>query len=412
MTLRADHKRSTRSGRDDAADASRFFSRVGYAALAVGAPVSVVIHPIALFIVFPIGVAMILMAAALEAKPGFASRALRAFAAPTFLILVAGLGWATLSVLWTPYPVPALQHVLKLSLLIVATLLAVAAPRENAHATDLYLFPIGVVLGMIVTAAKGLADVLGYASHNGGVEAGAVALAVLLFPSLGGLTARGRNGYARLLLILSLAFAYLAGYAPLTIALFAGYLALSFAISDMARTARELAWAAAALVQLSPLIPAFAPTIAAWVFDVKLATLPPPYAQLSVAADVFTHDKLRLLTGHGFATVGGGVRDMILPPHTPRSLAFSVWYELGVVGAVIAAVGVWFGFHDLMKAPPRLAPFMAAGFVAIAALAFVNVDLDDMTAMTLIGVAVISTDVAARSQYRTTRPSAASLANL
>ena len=103
---------------------------------------------------------------------------------------------------------------------------------------------------------------------------------------------------------------------------------------------------------------------------------------------------------------------MILPPYTPRSFAFTVWYELGVVGAVIAAAGVWFGFHDLDKAPPRLAPFIAAGFAAFVALAFFNVDFDDMTAPTLIGVAVIATDVAARSQYRTTRPSAASLANL
>ncbi len=401
-----------RSGRDDAVDASRFFSRVGYAALAIGSPLAVVIHPLALFIVFPIGVAMIVAAAILEGKPGFLGRGFRAFARPTFLALVAGLAWATLSVLWTPYPVSALQHALKLGLLIAATLLAIAAPRENARATDLYLFPIGVVLGMIAVAAKGLAGVVGHIPDDGGIAAGAVALAVLLFPALGGLTARGRNGYARLLLILALAFAYVAGYGPLSVALFAGYLAMSFAISDLGRTSRELAWGAAALILLCPLIPAFAPTVASWIFGVKLANLPPPYAQLSVAADVFTHDKFRLLTGHGFATVSRGVRDLILPRYTPQSLAFTVWYELGVVGAVIAAVGVWFGFGELDKAPSRLAPFMGGGFAAIVALAFAEVDFNDMTAATLIAVAVISTDVAARSQYRTTRPSAASLANL
>ena len=63
--------------RDDAADASRFFSRIGYAVLAVGAPVGVVVHPLALFVIFPIGVALILMAAALDAKPGFLDRVLR-----------------------------------------------------------------------------------------------------------------------------------------------------------------------------------------------------------------------------------------------------------------------------------------------------------------------------------------------
>ena len=55
---------------------------------------------------------------------------------------------------------------------------------------------------------------------------------------------------------------------------------------------------------------------------------------------------------------------------------------------------------------------MAAGLTAVVALAFLDVDFNDMTTLTLIAVAVISTDVAARSQYRTTRPSAASLANL
>jgi len=385
---------------------------MGYATLGIGAPVSVVLHPVALFVVFSIGVALILMAAALDPKPGFSSRLTTPFRIPAFLALLAGLAWATLSIVWTPYPVSAAQHVLKLTILIAATLGAVAAPRDNAAATDLYLFPIGVALLMVALAGKGLAQMLGAAPDDGTLVWGAVALAVLLFPALGGLAARARNGYARLLLILSLAFAYIAGYAPLTIALFAGYLALSLSISDMSRTARELAWAAAALALLSPLIPAFAPTVTAWVFHAKLASLPAPYAPLSVAADVFTHDKLRLITGYGFETVARSVRGMILPAQTPRALAFTVWYELGIVGAAIAAAGLWYAFRALEKAPPRLAPFMAAGLTAVTALAFLDVDFDDMTGLTLVAVAVISTDVAARSQYRTTRPSAASLANL
>ena len=285
---------SARDARDDAADASRFFSRMAYAILALGAPVGVVIHPLALFVVFPIGVALILMAATLEAKPGFVDRALLALRIPAFLALIAGLGWAMLSVLWTPYPVSALQHALKLGLLICATLLALAAPRENARATDLYLFPIGVVCGMATMAAMGLSHILTGTANLAGLRSGAVALAVLLFPAIGGLTARGRNGYARLLLILALAYAYIDGYAPLTVALFAGYLTLSFAISDLSRTTRELAGGAAALVLLCPLIPAFAPTISAWIFHAKLATLPSPYSPLSVAADIFTHERLRL----------------------------------------------------------------------------------------------------------------------
>ena len=106
--------------------------------------------------------------------------------------VIALVVWSTLSVLWTPYPVSALQEVLKLALLIEATLLTVAAPRDKARATDLYLFPIGVVLLMFAMAAKGLSNMLSGAMDDGGLQAGGVALAVLLFPALGGITARGR----------------------------------------------------------------------------------------------------------------------------------------------------------------------------------------------------------------------------
>ena len=398
--------------RDDATDASRFFSRLAYAVLAIGAPVGVVLHPIALYVTFPMGVALILMAAALEADGGFIERLLQVVTSPSLMVLFALFGWATLSIAWTPYPVGAGQHILKLWLLLGATVCAIAAPRENARATDLYLFPIGVLLLMATMAVKGLAEVLSGQADDGTLGAGGVALAVLVFPALGGLTARGRNGYARLLLILTLGFVYIDGFAPLTVALFAGYLALSFAISDLNRTARELAIGAAALIALSPLIPAVAPTVAAWVFQVKLATLPPPYATLSVAADIFTHDKLRLITGHGFETVARGVRAGILPQHTPRALIFTIWYELGIVGAMLTAAGVFLAFRQLSRAPQRLAPYKAAWLTAIVAFAFLRVDFTDMTTLTLIAVAFIAMDVAARSQYRTTRPSAANLAHL
>src|SRR5260370_37216350 len=103
MTFGAGKIRTETVDRDDAADASRFVSRIGYCVLAIGAPVSVVLHPIGLFVTFPIGVVLILGAAALEAGPGFLDRVGRAFRVPAFLALIAGLAWATLSILWTPY---------------------------------------------------------------------------------------------------------------------------------------------------------------------------------------------------------------------------------------------------------------------------------------------------------------------
>ena len=318
MAAATDRKGLRDANRDDAADASRFFSRIGYLVLAVGAPVGVMLHPLGLYVMFSIGVGLILIAAALDAELGFFERFRRPFFVPAFLALLAGLVWAALSILWTPYPVAAVQHLLKLGVLLVATMLAVAAPRENASATDLYLFPIGVVAGMATMIARALAEKLMGAPDDGQLTTGAVAIAVLLFPAIGGLAARGRNGLARLLLILALCFAYIASYTPLTVALFAGYLALSFSISDLSRTVRELSWGAAALILLSPLIPALAPTVSAWIFHARLSSLPAPYPSLSVAADVFTHDKLRLITGHGFQPLAMGFKTGSCRP-TPRA---------------------------------------------------------------------------------------------
>src|SRR6516165_6040465 len=122
MAITADRKGLRDADRDDAADASRFFSRIGYLVLAVGAPVGVVLHPLGLYVMFSIGVALILTAAALNAEPGFLERFIRPFFVPAFLALLAGLAWAALSILWTPYPVASAQLLLKLIVLLAATM--------------------------------------------------------------------------------------------------------------------------------------------------------------------------------------------------------------------------------------------------------------------------------------------------
>ena len=63
--------------RDEAADAARFLCRLGYAVLALAAPVGVVLHPLALFLAYPIGVALLAFAAALD-PPGSVGSQLKA----------------------------------------------------------------------------------------------------------------------------------------------------------------------------------------------------------------------------------------------------------------------------------------------------------------------------------------------
>ena len=184
-----------------------------------------------------------------------------------------------------------------------------------------------------------------------------------LFPAIGGLAARGRNGYARLLLIIALCFAYIISYAPVTVALFAGYLALSFFVSDLSRDRAGIELGGRCTHPVVAAYSSACATVAAWIFHTRLASLPMPYPSLSVAADIFTHDKLRLITGHGFATAAHGFQTGILPAQTPQALAFTIWYELGIVGAGLSTVGAWLGFRSIILAPTRLAPYMAADLI-------------------------------------------------
>ena len=397
--------------KDDAEDASQFLSRLGYVVLALGVPAGLVLHSLAIFILFPIGVALIVFAALLDPPGHFVERLTNALSSPIVLIGLAGLAWATLSILWTPFTVPAGQHVLKILGWSVAVALALNATREHARATDLYLFPFGLVLAMIAIFFAFIASRQGVAVQPERIADGETIITVLLFPAMGGLAARARNGWARVMLILAFVYAFAIGSTPTMIALFAGFAALSFAVSDLKRTARDLSWAAAGLVILAPLIVLIAAPLARVLMHSKLPDLPAPYPSLALAFHLVTQDSLRLITGHGFEALARGVRAGILPPQTPRSALFEIWYELGVVGALLASAGLWFGFRAIGEAPPRLAPYLAAGLACNLTLASLSVDLSDLTWFTGVGIALIAADVAARSQYRTTRPSAESLAH-
>ena len=152
------------------------------------------------------------------------------------------------------------------------------------------------------------------------------------------------------------------------------------------------------------------PTLARLIFHAKLGSLGAPYPAIAAAASLVLHDLPRLVTGHGVDTVVRGVDAGLLPTMTPRVALFEIWYELGILGALAAAAGVWFGFRAIGRAAPRLAPYLAATFAADLTLGFLSEGFAQMTWITLLAISGIALGAAARSQYRTTRPSAAGLA--
>lgn len=396
---------------DAAADAAQLLSRIGYAVLALAAPSAVILSARAIFLLFPIGVALVLVAAALDPVIGLPERFRAARNSPTAWAAVALFAWAALSVLWSPFPSSGGQMLLKIAMTAIATMAVVATAREHLRATDLYLFPIGVLLAMATIVALWFAIQQGLEPDVNRISVGGVVVVVMLFPAMGGLAARGRNGYTRALMVLALVYVFALGAAASAAAVIVGFAVLSFAVSDIRRTVSDLSWLGAGLILISPLALAVAPTLSHWLVHAKLATLGAPYPTLAAGASLILHDVVRLFTGHGVDTVVRGVESGVLPAMTPRVVVFQIWYELGIVGAIAAASAVWLGFRAIGGMAPRLAPYVAATFACDLTLGFLAEDLTQMTWVTLLAISAIAIGAAARSQYRTTRPSAASLAH-
>ena len=401
---------SNASPSDAAADAAQLLSRIGYAALALATPSAATLSSRAMFVLFPVGVALLLVAATLDPVAGVGPRLRGLAMSPVTWAAVAVFAWACLSLLWTPFPVPGAQRLLKIAMTALSAAAVAVTARDHLRATDLYLFPIGVLMLMVTIFALWFAEQQSLELNAGRIEAGGVAMAMLLFPAMGGLAARGRNGYARTLMLLGLIYAFAIGSGPITAALLVGIAVLSFAVSDLERTMRDVGRTAAALVLAAPLLLAVAPLLARLIFHSKLSSLGAPYPTIAAAANLVLHDLPRLITGHGVDTVVRGADAGLLPTMTPRVGLFEIWYELGVIGALAAAAGVWFGFHAIGRAAPRLAPYLAATFAADLTLAFLSEGFAQMTWITLLAISAIALSAAARSQYRTTRPSAAGLA--
>jgi hypothetical protein len=390
---------------DAAEDAARLLQRLGYVVLALGAPCAEALSSRAIFLFFPIGMALLLVAALLNPVKGVGERIYQALWSPMGLVSLALLAWAVLSLAWTPFPVEAVEHLFKLTGTALSVIVVLACLRDHMRAADLYLFPIGVVLAMLAILALALADHAGMGSYGEKIQRSSSALVIMLWPAMAGLSARGRNGLARLLMILAVAFVFAIGAPVTAAALLIGMLALSFAISDVKRTVFDLGIVAAAIIILSPLAPAISPALARWFFHAKLATLSGPFTSLAGAAEILLHEPFRLFTGHGVDTSIRGLETAGAP--IPRVVLFEIWYELGIIGAVLGAALAWLGFRAIGGTGAKIAPYLVAALACDLTLGFLSQDFSQMSWVTLLAVSAVSAGAAARSQYRTKRPSVA-----
>ncbi len=396
---------------DDAADAARMLARVGTGALALGVPATAGVAGNSMAIVFAIGLALLFAAEALDPAPGVGRRFQGLRFSLLALAVVAMAAWALASLSWTPFVTPGLRRIGAVAVIGVPAFVAIMAARPHIRAADLYLFPVGVCVAMAATLALEVAGLNGVAVNAAATDNLAVAVVVMAFPAMAGLSARGRNGLARSLMVLALIYTRIAGPPAATAALLAGLAAFSFALSDAPRTIRDLGILSALLVLAAPFVPLAAPGLVHLVAGADIALLPQPGPALAAVADVEHGEPLRLLTGHGVEAMVRAFKGGVLPPAAPHGLVFQVWYDFGFVGAAILAFGLWRAFLGIDEAAPRIQPYLLAGFACVLTLAFTNSGWGEQSWVILVATAAIAADCALRGVYASRAPAAVGAAH-
>lgn len=389
---------------DPAADAAIVLRRIAFAILMIVLPVASLFARRALVVLGPIGIVLLVIAAALDggARPVRAALLRWRFSAGAGagLILIA---WCGLSLVWTPFRGEASERLFNIVGTIALALAGILALPERMRSSNLYLLPIGVGATALAAAALAFAEFRGGARDEVAAqnfERGLIVLGLLIWPALAWLRSRERELEA-LLLAVAVALALVAAPFPLPLGgLVVGAFVFALTAAQPRIGTNLTAVAAAAIIALAPLIPFLAGPIAALVLPGG------DLASFDTWRTLTLSEPARLVTGHGFETALRGRSVGLLPETAPRTLPFEVWYDLGLVGALAGAVSLFASIQAAGRSHAPLVPGAMASFSAAFALACFGIGTAQMWWFTALVVAVLIFAAVERGQFRTTRPKA------
>ena len=277
---------------------------------------------------------------------------------------------------------------------------------ERTRTSNLYLFPLGLVPAGVATAVFGLVGaqrLSQFPDADGTLERAVISLVVLVWPALGALAVRERWTSAALLVI-GITLSAMAAWTPVALTgLALGAVAFAAATVSPRRVGTAFGIVAGAALLLAPGIPfVFEP-----LFE-KLGALTngrvPEIAEMArglrVWADLVASDQLRLVTGHGLDLATRGAVVGFLPPEIPRSLAFEIWYDLGLVGAAAAALLAFGGFVLAGRTAAAVAPFLIAEIVSGLTFALWGLDTTELWWVTTLSVGALAFAVVIRGSTR------------
>ncbi len=389
---------------DPARDSAQLLRRVGFFTLGVAFPVAAMVSRRATVVLVPIGVAVLVIAAILIEPDRFTRSLKRRASKVTALALGLMLLWSALSLAWAPSGSMAVDRIYNMLFALVIGILGVAALPDRMRATNLNALAVGSAMATIVAVVmqtSGLA--LGDNEEDVTLLVRGLALVVIMAgPLVAWLLLRGRTKGAIALFGTVAIACLLVREAVLVASLMAAI--VSFAIVAIRRGAMPAVFAGlcAAVVLAAPL----APTLARMLADSVMLADGTLLASLQSWGNVITAAPVKLITGHGFGSIAGGIARNPGLEDLPTSVIVIIWHELGIVGALAFAAAIWFA----MRAVPVLTPVMQAGAIAayVAALTCGVLGLAEFRAwwlMTLVAIAIMVSAIA-RGQARTDRPMA------
>ncbi|HMK91104.1 MAG TPA: hypothetical protein VK446_15905 [Methylocystis sp.] len=397
---------SHRAHEDPAQEAAQLLTRLGLFLLFMVSPAAPAVSGRTIYVLLPIGAALLLSGAAVSPATRNKTRPLlQLLTAPPVLASAFLVAWAGLSLAWSPFSAGPAERLLKSVLTLALVAVSGGLLPQRTRVCDMNLLPIGA---FVAAAALAVVAILGLDKNHpptleelvdgSAVARAGVALALILWPAAGALALRGRWGFAAALVLGASSAAYASGAPNVGPALIAGLLAFAASFGRVRGTARLFGWAAAGMILGAPLVA----TLARYAPGGHASDF---MRALDIWGALAVNGGARTLTGHGFGAAHFGLFGGYLDPHTPRSLLFQIWFDFGIVGAAAFAFGAFRTFAVVGGLRPALAPFLIAGLVAGFVIATLGPAAEQLWAVTAAGLDAIAFVLVMRGQFRRRRPS-------
>ena len=391
---------SRRNNDEPAEEASRLLLRIGVFLLFVISLIAPILARQTVYVLLPIGAALLLAAATIMPEEGSARSMRSIMLSPPFLAALLLAAWTALSLLWTPFEGPA-ERFAKIVATLALVALATGFLPLRTKTSNLNLLPIGVAAAAIALAAVTLLLKPQYTLDDildvGPLGRAGLGLSLLVWPAMGALAVRDRWYWAAALAVATALACYLSRAPNAMPALAAGAAVFAATFGRARLMSSAIAALMAAIVLLAPL--------AAYETHLLWPENPPAFFRhLAFWGQMIDADGWRTLIGHGFGAATWGVLGGYLTPATPRSLIFKIWFDLGILGAAAAALVAARASLFVGQSRPVLAPFLLGGIGAGFAICLLGPAAEQLWWLTLAGLDAIAYALVMRGQFRKRLP--------